>query len=53
VVLRNLRYLTKVNKNASLTTVLASHEVKGSVFIKAVVKAITEVTETQKYSNLE
>lgn len=49
VVLRNLHHLTKVNKHATLTTIIAAHEVKGHIFINAIISAIIETTNARKH----
>jgi pimeloyl-ACP methyl ester carboxylesterase len=48
VVVKNLRYLVKNNSHAQLTTLLTGHEVKGSLFIKATVKAINHAIANHK-----
>jgi len=40
VVLRNLRHLASVNQNISLATLLAGHEMQGSIYVKATLDAI-------------
>lgn len=42
VIVKNLRDLANVSKSITLTGVLAGHEVKGSVFVKATTKAIEQ-----------
>jgi len=44
VVVKNLRLLANVNKNVSITSTLAAHEIKGP-FIKDVVNTITRSTD--------
>jgi cis-3-alkyl-4-acyloxetan-2-one decarboxylase len=47
VVARNLRILTKINEHVTLSTVLATHEIKGP-FIEAVVKTIIKTAGQKK-----
>jgi len=44
VVVKNLRYLAKTNKNVSLSAVIAAHEVKGP-FVKELVNTIPEAVD--------
>lgn len=48
VVLRNLRYLVKGNQHATLSLVLAGHEVQGPLFVKATLAAINKAIGSNK-----
>lgn len=42
VIIKNLRYLTKQNKHANLTAIVAGHEVRGRLYISTVAQAIRD-----------
>lgn len=51
VVLKNLRTLERSNASATVTTLLAAHEVQGATFIRAVTDAINQATGSSKPSH--